>query len=226
MDDKDKNQDSDKLYAGKYKTVEELEKAYKHANDLISKGQHKDAKGDDTPPKQDKPAQVDTKAIEKAVAEALKQRDVQQKVANVEAVKKLIKSEPDAALSLKKALWTEDGKQEKEYLEKIEKGDVSMEEVNTLIARGKELEEPPSFLDKVLKEGNNKSDFDKMNTEYLDLLDNPSLYNKEHPDHKKSRDRMTKLQETLGLPKEDFSALDEWDTGMQGEETTIDPDGY
>ena len=224
MDDKNTNQEGDKLFAGKYKTVEELEKAYKHANDLISKGQHKDE-----PPQKDpepKPQAIDAKSIEKAVAAALKQRDIQQKVDNAAAVKKLIQSQPDAALSLKKALWTEDGKQEKEYLEKIEKGEVSEQEVSLLIDRGKELEEPPSFLDKVLKEGADKSDFDKQNEEYLELLDNPALYNADHPDHKKSRDKMTKLQESLGLPKEDFSALDTWDTGMQGEETTVEPDGY
>lgn len=220
MDKENTPQEGDKLFAGKYKTVEELEKAYNHANDLISKGQHKE------PAPEAKPAAIDSKAIEKAVAEALKQQSVKQHADNAAAIKKMLSSEPDAALSLKKALYTSDGKQEKEYLDKIEKGEVSPAEVQVLIERGKELEEPPSFLDKVLKERESASDFEKIETEYYDLLDDPALYNSDHDDYKKKREKMFKLQDKLGLPREDFANMEEWSTGTRGEETIVEPDGY
>lgn len=223
MSEQVQDQQGEKLYAGKYKSVEELEKAYANANDLISKGKHKEPAA----PKQETFNKVElAKEIAKQVQEGIKAERVAQKEANAAAVKKLISSTPDAALSLKKALYTSDGKQEKEYMEKIEKGELTENEAKMLIEQGRDLEEPPSFLDKVLKEkGTSPDDYAATEEKYLDLLDNPHLYEDGHPDQKKLREQMFKYQDKLGKPREDIANLGGWEQGVQGEETMIDGDG-
>lgn len=209
-----KPEGSEELLAGKFKSKEDLEKGYLELQKKLSAGEHK--KEPETPPKTDSAAMA--KEVAKLVAQAMKDQQSAAKEQNTDAVKKLIKDTPDGALSLKKALYTEDGKQEKDYFKKIEAGEISPQEVKILMDQGRQLEEPPSFLDAILKKTDySKDDFARDSEALNNLLADSKWYHPKHPDHKKNREKTMALQKKLGLEVQDFSDMANWKQGVHTE---------
>ena len=218
MSDENKEQT---FAGGKYASVEELEKGYLELQKKLSAGEHK--KAEPEPAKQ--PAAAD---IAKAAAAAVKEALAAEKKAAAEeqaaSVKKYLKDTPDAALSIKKLLHSEDGKKEAAFIDRVEKGDVQLTEVKLMIDQGKDLQEPPNFIEQAILNKNKgpKGDEESLRNEYYSLLDDPKLLDPDHVEYKKKVDRMHKLQEELGLPKEDFHNAANWESGISGEEDHID----
>ena len=206
---------------GKYKSAAELEKAYVALQAKMSAGEHKK---DDSPPAK----QPDAAAFAKAAAAAVKEALAAEKAAAAEKqageVKKFLKDTPDAALSVKKLLHSEDGKKEAAFIERIEKGDVSLAEAKLMVDQGKDLKEPPNFIEQAILNKNKgpREDEESLRNEYYNLLDDPGLLDQDNVQHKKKVERMYKLQESLGLPKEDFHNAANWESGLQGEEDMMD----
>ena len=198
---------------GKYKSAAELEKAYVALQAKMSAGEHK--KSEPAPAKQPDVA----KLVATAVKEAIDQQKTATAQANAAAAKEFIKKTPDAALAIKKVLHTEDGKKEAAFIERVEKGDVSKTELELLVEQGRDLDEPPNFLDSALQKGKNSESrqFESDEEEYFKLLDDPALQDDRDGKNKPLVKRMHELQEKLGLEREDFSTMDQWDTGVHAE---------
>ena len=204
---------------GKYKSVEELEKGYRALQAKMSAGEHKEA-----PPAKQLDVAANAKAIAAAVKEALaaeKQAAAQEQAASI---KKYLKETPDAALSVKKLLHSEDGKKEAAFIDKVEKGEVSLAEAKLMVDQGKDLQEPPNFIEQAILNKNKPSedDVDALRTEYYALLDDPQLLDPDDVSYKKKVDRMHALQEKLGLPQEDFHNAANWESGLHGDDDMMD----
>ena len=206
---------------GKFKSVEDLEKSYLELQKKMSAGEHKK---DDAPPAK----QPDVAAMAKLVAASVKEAIAAEKQAAAEAqatsVKKYLKDTPDAALAIKKLLHTEDGKKEAEFIAKLDKGEVSLAEAKLMVDQGAPLQEPPNFIEQAIlnKNKGKQVDEESLRNEYYNLLDDPKLLNPDDVEHKKKVERMYKLQEELGLPKEDFHNAANWESGLPGEEDMQD----